>query len=394
MDKKTIIIMKKLQTIFLGIFCSLFLMSCEDGVRDITGGSGTTPTNPGTPGVTEVNPVDINQDGFDFMGKMQGHWVGNNRVIADDYAWFAWDYRAISPSHTHGIHEGGTLGNLFTSFFVTNYKGKRTIMARNGGLLSGIYRTSYFVMDKVEDRGTQGKYYRLVDAIGGKGVMYMELRFKNDSIYFNSYTSNLGLRVPTRHMTFKGKRRNAELAQEAATITGYPKNQVDPGLDFANGFVQSDLYRRQGQQPKSATFLARQTNNNVYELAPVSGDPYIITDHPRLGTLRVNITRNVNIADTNLLVYLSKLPLTDTNGLLSINPEAFNSMLHFPELEKKENSFLFTYLHPGNYYLTVIADKDKSGTPNTGDILSVSKMLTIAPLENKVENVTNVNVQN
>ncbi len=384
--------MKK-QVIILGLLLSFSLISCEDGVRDITGGD-TTPTPQPTP-TTEVVPVDINTDGFDFLEKMQGHWVGTNRVIADDYPWFAWDYRAISKSHIHGIHEGGSLGNLFTSFFVTNYKNKRTLMARNGGLLSGIYRTSYFVLDKVEDRGAEGKYYRFVDAIGGDAIMYFELRFDEDELFFNSYTSNLGNRVPSRHMTFKGKKMHIELAEAAATATDYPKNEIDAGLDFANGFNADNLYVPAGEiAPKSATFLAQQTNNDVYELAPQSGDPYQITDHPRLGTLTANITRNSEITDTNLFVYLSKDALTDADGFLTTNAEAYDTLLHFPTLENKEDTFLFTYLHPGDYYLTVIADKNNDGAPSEGDILSISKRITVAPLENKVENVTNVDVQN
>lgn len=383
--------MKKRHFLLRTLFV-LFLIGCEDNVRDITGGTNPTPpTNP----VTEVNPVDITIDGFDFLEKMQGHWVGTNKVIADEYPWFAWDYRAISKSHIHGIHEGGSLGNLFTSFFVTNYKGKKTIMARNGGLLNGIYRTSYFVMDKIEDRNSEGKYYRLVDAIGGTRIMYMELRFKGDELFFNSYTSNLGNRIPSRHMTFKGKKMHMELAQSAQNATGFPENTIDNGLDFANGFNPEHLYTEQAGQPaKSATFLASQTNNDVYELAPQSGDPYIITDHPRLGTLTANITRNSEITDTNLLVYLSRDPLTDTNGFLTSDAAAFDTILHFPALENKEDTFLYTYLHPGEYYLTVVADKSGDGAPGAGDILSISKKLTVSPLENKVENVTNVDVQN
>mgnify|MGYP000188630611 CR=1 FL=1 len=382
--------MKK-QFILFGLLLSLSLISCEENIRDITSG-GTTPLPEPT---TEVLPIDINIDGFDFLNKMQGHWVGSNRVIADDYPWFGWDYRAISKSHIHGIHEGGSLGNLFTSCFVTNYKNKKTIMARNGGLLSGIYRTSYFVLDKIEDRNTEGKYYRFVDAIGSKNIMYFELRFKNDSLYFNSYTSNLGSRIPSRHMTFKGKKMHTELAQAAANATNFPQNTIDNGLDFANGFKTENLYVEQaGQTPKSATFLAQQTNNNVYELAPQSGDPYQITDHPRLGTLTVNLTRNNQITETDLLVYLSRDSLTDGNGYLTANIDAYDTLLHFPNLENKEDTFLFTYLHPGDYYLTVIADKNDDGAPNQGDILSISKKITIAPLENKTENVTNIDVQN
>ncbi|SEE59540.1 hypothetical protein SAMN04487765_3302 [Tenacibaculum sp. MAR_2010_89] len=383
--------MKKRHILF-GILITLSLTNCEDGIRDITGGGTATP-NPDP--LTEVIPTNINTDGFDFLEKMQGHWVGSNRVIADDYPWFGWDYRAISKSHIHGIHEGGSLGNLFTSFFVTNYKGTRTIMARNGGLLSGIYRTSYFVLDKVENRNTEGKYYRFVDAIGSKNIMYFELRFKNDSLYFNSYTSNLGNRIPSRHMTFKGKKMHIELAQTAANATNFPQNIIDTGLDFKNGFKPENLYVEQGgESAKSATFLAQQTNNNVYELAPQSGDPYQITNHPRLGTLTVNLTRNSQISETDLLVYLSRDPLTNANGYLTTNMNAYNTLLHFPSLENKENDFLFTYLHPGEYYLTVIADKNDDGSPNQGDILSISKKVTILPLENKIENVTNIDVQN
>lgn len=383
--------MKKRHILF-GILITLSLTNCEDGIRDITGGGTATP-NPNP--LTEVIPTNIDTDGFDFLEKMQGHWVGSNRVIADDYPWFGWDYRAISKSHIHGIHEGGSLGNLFTSFFVTNYKGTRTIMARNGGLLSGIYRTSYFVLDKVENRNTEGKYYRFVDAIGSKNIMYFELRFKNDSLYFNSYTSNLGNRIPSRHMTFKGKKMHIELAQTAANATNFPQNVIDTGLDFKNGFKPENLYVEQGgESAKSATFLAQQTNNNVYELAPQSGDPYQITNHPRLGTLTVNLTRNSQISETDLFVYLSRDPLTDANGYLTTNMNAYNTLLHFPSLENKENDFLFTYLHPGEYYLTVIADKNDDGSPNQGDILSISKKVTILPLENKIENVTNIDVQN
>ena len=94
------------------------------------------------------------------------------------------------------------------------------------------------------------------------------------------------------------------------------------------------------------------------------------------------------------MVYLSRDSLTDGNGYLTANIDAYDTLLHFPNLENKEDTFLFTYLHPGDYYLTVIADKNDDGAPNQGDILSISKKITIAPLENKTENVTNIDVQN
>ena len=133
----------------------------------------------------EIVPVDINKRGFEMLEYMQGHWVGSMNLMGTDFDWMAFDYRPIAPSHIHGIFEGRSMGNLFTSFFVAKYKGKRTIMARNGGILNGIYRTSYFVLDQVK-YGRQYGYYRLVDAYGGQGIMWMELTFYGNSLEFTA----------------------------------------------------------------------------------------------------------------------------------------------------------------------------------------------------------------
>ncbi|MCT4665078.1 MAG: hypothetical protein N4A45_07585 [Flavobacteriales bacterium] len=368
------------------------MMSCEKDLHDIT---ETEKIEPKPPVKVEVTPVDINKDGFEFLEKMQGHWVGKNKVVNLNYPWFGWDFRAISKSHLHGIHEGGSFGNLFTSFFVTDFKGKRTLMSRNGGLLKGIYRTSYFVMDKIEVKGAADKTYRFVDAIGGEDVMSMIFRFKQDSLIFNAYTSNLGTRLPTHHMLFRAKKANEELAYTAAQAFGFPKNELDQGLDFAKGFVETDIYKPQGvSKPKSATFLAQGSGNDVYDLAPLSGDPYKITDHPTLGTVSVSITRNNTIQNDNLILYLSKKPLTDNQGYLNFDPDALNTILHFPTLDNLENEFMFTYIHPGDYYLTIVADKNQDGAPSTGDVLSISHKFTLTAKENEFISVTNIDVQN
>ena len=386
--------MKKIITIFT---VALALFSCSvDDVRNIAGTTDPIDQGPDPGQVTAVNPVDITADGFDFMEKMQGHWVGDNLVINQDYPFFAWDYRPISPSHTFGIHEGGSAGNLFTSFFVTNYKGKRTIMARNGGLLNGIYRTSYFVMDKVENR-ENGRYYRLVDAVGGDGIMYMELRFPNntDSLYFNSYTSNLGDRIPNRHMTFKGIKMHPELAETAAQAVGYPQNTVDAGLDFADGFNQDFLFVKEGlNEANSGTFLAYQETNDIFELAPQSGDPYIITDHPELGYVQVNIERGDIPADQPLQLYFSRDPLTDEFGYFTTDFDAYNTILHFPILSIGENEFLMTYMHPGTYYVTVVADMDGDNSISEGDITHPQQMITLNPLDAIEVTIDNINVEN
>lgn len=360
--------------------------SCEKEERNIVGEAIPVDPNPTT---VEVKPVNINEQGFEFLEKMQGHWVGSNRVINIDFDWFAFDYRPNSPSQIHGIFEGGTMGNLFTSFFVTDFKDTRTIMARNGGLLNGIYRTSYFVMDSVS-YDIDGDFYRLVDAEGGTNTMWMELRFKGDSLNFNAYTSRLGLTFPpTRHMTFKAKREHPELAQAAADAVGFPQNV--PAWDFSDGFNQEYLNAEEGA--KSATFLAYDDTKDVFTLAAESGDPWAITDHPHLGYLQIDAIRNPSIEGKDLMINLSRDALTDANGYFN-SLEAFNTILLFPSLVGSQDQFLVTYLHPGEYFVNITADVNEDGIPSPGDITHAPQMITIAPEGQHQITIDNINIQN
>ena len=323
---------------------------------------------------TSVQPVNIHEKGFEFLDHMQGFWTGSNRVITFDYPWFAFDYRAISPSHVFGIHEGGSMGNLLTSFFVTDYMETRTLMARNGGVLNGIYRTTYFVLDSVRNDAA-GDYYRFVDAKAGPMLMYMDLLFKGDSLSFDAYTSGIGQReAATRHMTFRGRRTERQTADAAANLVGFPSNEV--AFDLSNGFEEAYLTPVPGPANLlSATFLAQQATNDVYALALASGDPIRIDQHPYLSSLQVDLTLNDSIQGKTLFLYLSRESLTDQNGWMLEEP--FETVQHFPELSQGEDEFLFTYLHPGDYYLTVVADLNADGFPSEGDMTNISLLVNI-----------------
>lgn len=382
---------KMLMKISLAMLCCGVFSCSTDDVRNIAGPTGGTDPNP--PLSTEVNPLDINNDGFDFLEKMQGHWTGTNRVIADDYDWFGFDYRANSPSSVHGIFDGGSMGNLLTTFYVTDFKGKRTLMARNGGVLSGIYRISYFVLDKIENNDN-GKYFRFVDAKGGANTMFMELRFKQDSLYFNAYTSRLGIQAPaSRHMTFKGKKTDVVLAQAAAQELGFPQNV--PAWDFSEGFVEENLYVNPGDtEAKSASFLAQSDTNDVFNLSFESGDPWRIDQQPHLGILNVNIERNEAIQDKSLIVYLSKEPLVDDFGYFVSDLSVFNSILQFSDLTSGESTYLYTYQHPGTYNVCVVADMDGDGVISEGDYTHANQTVTITSEGQHQIDITNINVEN
>ncbi|WP_196886192.1 hypothetical protein [Aureivirga sp. CE67] len=379
--------MKKIKLYGLMLFLPFAISSCEDDVRNILQ-QVENPDKEEEVVDKEIIPVDIegNNIGLEFLEQMKGHWIGKNRVISDDYDWFAFDYRPISPSHIHGIFEGGSMGNLFTSFFISKYKGKKTLMARNGGVLSGIYRTSYFVMDSVNT--SDGNYYRFVDAKGGEKIMSIELKFKGNDLNFNAYTSKLGDRMATRHMTFVGERATNELADYAASENQFPQDVIEWNYEEN---VNPDWFApSEDGTVKTSTFLSytEETNYDLVQLAQESGDPFIISDHSYLSILNVNIEREPQYAESTVFMNLSYAPLTDENGYFS-SEENFNTITQFPELSIGENVFSFTYLHPGTYYVTAILDKNNDGFISQGDLVNPSKEIVVAP-----ESVVDVTINN
>ena len=345
--------------------------------------------------------VDVTKKGFDFFENMQGHWVGSMNLMGQQFDWMAFDFRAIAPSHVHGIFEGGTIGNLFTSFFITNFNGKRTIMARNGGILNGIYRTSYFVLDQVAERknksGKKEKYFRLVDAYGGKDIMWMEITFVDDTIVFNAYTSRFGLTSPARaHMKFTGKRMHPELAKNAAKAVGYPKNVIDK--DFAKGLPKPN-WGSKNMVITSASYMWEEKGKSLVELGKIAKDPYRIDQMPYLSKLKVSIERNELIKNKKLHLYLSNRPLTNKAGKFItqsgyIRSDLLDGLLLFPEIDGKSSEFTFTYLHPGEYYLTVIADMDADGFPTPGDVTHALQKVVVKPKSTESVKIRGMNVKN
>ena len=311
-----------------------------------------------------------------------------------DFEWWAFDFRPIAPSHIHGLFEGGTIGNLFTSFFVADFKGKRTIMARNGGVLNGNYRTSYFVLDQVK-YGRDWAYYRLVDAHGGKDIMYMELSFQGDAFEFKAFTSRFGLTEPRQHMAFTGTRTHADLATNAAKLVGFPKNVVD--YDLSNGLPEPTWV--EDYPMTSASYIWEDPSAGLIDAGKRAMDPRRIDQMPYVSQLTVDIKRNAMVNGKKLLLYLSRDALVNQQGKFItqygyVREDLLNTLLLFPELASSQSQFTFTYLHPGNYYLTVIADMDGDGLPSPGDVTHSRRRINVKPNSKQTIAITDLNVTN
>ncbi|MEM7229077.1 MAG: hypothetical protein AAF432_09720 [Planctomycetota bacterium] len=335
-----------------------------------------TPTKELTP----VKPIDINTRGFEFLERMQGHWIGHMNLMGQDMPWFAFDYRAIAPSHVHGIFEGGTMGNLMTSFFHARVRGTDTLIARNGGILNGIYRMSYFVLDDIAIDGSATRY-RFVDAIGGAEIMWMALEFDGNQLEWEAHTSRMGEQpTPSRHMHFRATRRHTTLAEPAATVHGFPDRQRV--LDLPSGLPTPDW--GDFGPATSASYMWQSKELSPQRMGVLAGDPLRIEHLTHLAKLTLTIDRMPAIEKARLLVYLSNEPLTNSDGALRtehglIDEAAFDTVLLFPEIVPKQNEFTLMYLHPGTTYLTVVADLDGDRLPGVTDAISPSRHIVLAP---------------
>ena len=153
------------------------------------------------------------------------------------------------------------------------------------------------------------------------------------------------------------------------------------------------MYAEPGEQPQSATYLW-EGDEDVWELAEQSGDPFIISDIPHLTTLTVNIDQHAGIENAELQLYLSKEPLTDAVGQMSANENDWNTIQLFPTLTTGTESFLVTYLHPGTYYLTVVADVNANQYPGEGDITHPQQTITVEPGGQQEVTISNITIQN
>ena len=302
-----------------------------------------------------TNNVEI--EGFELLTDISGHWVGSNETAFGNFDWFAFDFRPISASHIHSIYEGGTDQNIITSIFVADFEGQQKIMARNGGWLGNQYRATYFVLDRAELSGNS-KYYRLVDAVGGVNRAFMEFRFENGTLKFDAYKDNSGsLDQPVHHMGFEGTNFNPDYAQEATTLFNFPQPVSEVNLE--NQFINLI-------DPDSALFLEEDQ------------DPFPKSDHGHVSDLQININRASEISNTRLLLYMSTEPIINDQGVVDFD-NLDRKVIRTIEVNQLEESYLTTYLHPDNYYVTAFTDVDNNFFPSPGDVANVSKEIVVDP---------------
>lgn len=322
-----------------------------------------------------LQAINIEKEGFEFLEKIQGHWVGRMFLLGQNLPWFAFDFRAINQSQVHGLFEGGSMGNLFNTFYVAEYKGVKTIMLRNGGILNGIYRTSYFVLTSAKNNE-----YIFEDAYGGKKIMWVKVSFLKNKMKMLTYTSKLGANKASRHMEFEGKNLNKHLALEAAKKFNFPTKEIFKS--FPDGMPLPNWGEKYPTITSATYTVASNKELDYITLGQQAKDPIQISDINNIAKLELHFKRNDLSKDKNISVYLSCEPLTNKKGKMKmeygyISEELMNSVILFPQIDKKDDLFKFNYLHTGKTYISFLIDNDNNFIPSKGDFYSPSLELNL-----------------
>ncbi len=295
--------------------------------------------------------------GFELLEDISGLWSGLNNTSFGTFDNFIFDFRPISASHVHSIYESGFNSNIINSFFVAEHNGELQVMSRNGGWLGNQYRATYFVMDIAEDR-TEGKYYRLVDAVGGQKRAYVELIFNGSNFQFKAYKDNSGsLDEPILHMDYNGNKISESVDDEATALFNFPQEVSEVNL---NGAFDNLI------DPDSALFLTEES------------DPFPKADHGHLSELKVNINNSELLDAENIWLFVTLDKYIESNPA-GLNFPMTQNIIRPIRLNNGESEYVLTYLHPGKYYLTAFEDKNDNFYPDDDESHNYSQLVTIEP---------------
>ncbi|MBD3637906.1 MAG: hypothetical protein HUJ25_11170 [Crocinitomicaceae bacterium] len=296
-------------------------------------------------------PIDNNTNvlGYSILNKLPGIWNGpvTSSTPLGSYPEWIVDFRPISPAQISAKNELDSVNDIFMSFFIVEHDGGYKVAFRNGGGFAGDVRTSYMLVDSMDDSGVES-YYRFADPVSGGKRVYTEVVFKQDSLIMTTYTNQFNtLQDPVLHMHWAANLRDSTSAQDAIANFTYPqKQEVKDFATVFDGVAEAVYY------------------GNV-------GDPYPESEQPYLGVSTVNINVvNPPIVDPGkkMLIIITTQPLF--NGL-TFQPQNLDFRSRYVFVSAAQStSYDFNYMHPGSYYVNVIYDQNGDYNFSSGDYMN------------------------
>lgn len=330
--------MKAVFTILAIALITISLIGCKDKKTDDTTDQTTTTGSGSGPGIQGTI-------GFGVLDKVKGIWNGpvTSTTPLGGYPEWIVDFRPISENQISAKNELDTLNDIHMSFFIAKYNNEYRVAFRNGGAFAGMHRVSYFLCDSVSESASNS-FYRFAEVIKGKSRAYTEVIRKTDSLIIKSYTNKYNTQTTaTAHMTWAAKLQDTTSANTAVANFGFPKKTLTK--DFSTSFV--------GQ------------TEAVYYNATT--EPYDEASQPYLGKTTINYSYDAShVPDPTkkVFVFITTQPLFSG---MTFNAANLKYRSRYVTLAANDLSFTFNYMHPGNYYLYALYDKDGNNAPNSGD---------------------------
>ncbi len=297
------------------------------------------------------NTTDTTQtvEGISLLSKITGIWNGpvTSTTALGSYTEWILDFRPISSSQISAKSELDSLDDILMSFFIVDYNGEQKLAYRNGGSFAGYHRIAYAVLDSTDETVDQS-YYRFSDFVKGKTRDYVEVIFRNDSMILSAYTNKYNtLTTAELHMRWTATLMDTTSSQAALTnFSTYPTQTS--AKDFSNSF-------------------ANKTEAIYYDL---SDDPYADSEQPYLGSTTVNIKFSNSLTYANgdkIYLVITTQPLF--SGYI-YNAANLKYRSRYVILTYPSNSFTFTQMHPGKYYIYPSYDNNNDGAISSGDYIS------------------------
>lgn len=311
-----------------------------------------------------------NTFGFGLLGKIKGIWNGpvTSSTPLGGYPEWIVDFRPVSENQISAKNELDSLNDIHMSFFIAKYNNEYRVCFRNGGSFAGQTRVSYFLADSVSENSSQS-FYRFKEIIIGKQRAFTDVIFRNDSLLIKSYTNQYNtLSTAVLHMSWQAKLQDTTSCAAAVAAFDFPKKTLT--RDF------------------SSTFTG-QTEAIYY--STTGGDPYSENQQPYLGRTTVNYTYagsyTPNAAKKTFLLITTQ-PLISG---MSVNTANMKYRSRYVILSGTDQSYTFTYMHPGTYYLYALYDDDANGTFSSGDWVSTTNTTFALGAQGNITAATQIN---
>jgi len=332
---------------------AVVLFSCKNEKGD---SETTVPTTPGVGGIDATTPV----TGYGILNRLPGIWNGpvTSSTALGSYPEWIVDFRPVSAAQVSAKNELDSVNNILMGFFIVKHGNAYKMAFRNGGGFAGLQRIAYAVIDSVSETANN-YFYRFSDFKAGRNRVYVDVKFKDDSLIMHTYT-NVYNSQPTAitHMLWKAKLQDTTSTQNAKTHFSFPQKQLvkDFSTTF-DGLAEAIYYG-------------------------ATGDPYNEASQPYLGQTTVNVSFGTGYTpNPSKKVFL----MITTQPLFSgwvFNASQLKYRSRYVFLASNDNQFTFNYMHPGTYYLYSLYDANGDGTFSSGDWMSsnLTNTFTLAPL--------------